>query len=362
MRCRSVIAAGIVAALCSAPAASAHGVDAPRSHGPDPQAVDRGPEAPAPSGGPRGRPLHRAAVVQAARRSRRRQSKLVTRSLPSTWCGEVRSTDDARHERDTGGPRYHAVYMVPSDRRQRLRKLASTLQRDAMQASALLERKYGRAIRFDMGTRCGPQYLDISVVRTAESAAEIAALAATEHGMLEVVTRALRANGFDAADETLHWPRFSSTTRNYLVWFDGPGPAGTCGEATRYDDPVRDPSNVNNQGGRFALVYRLYGRFCGSNTVRHEITHNLGAVQSRAPNLSTGAHCDDAYEDAMCDVSAPRRLRGEREEALFFDYGNDDYWDPPAGPPLPWWTVNLSRFLCPTATCNVPTGRGARAR
>lgn len=40
-----------------------------------------------------------------------------------------------------------------------------------------------------------------------------------------------------------------------------------------------------------------------------------------------------------------------------FDYRNDDYWDPIAVPvmapavpstvKLPWWTVNLSRFVCP---------------
>jgi hypothetical protein len=40
----------------------------------------------------------------------------------------------------------------------------------------------------------------------------------------------------------------------------------------------------------------------------------------------------------------------------FFDYRNDDYWDPPNGTPLPWWTVNLNRFLCPDANCNVAPG------
>ena len=52
----------------------------------------------------------------------------------------------------------------------------------------------------------------------------------------------------------------------------------------------------------------------------------------------------------MCYAVAPRRASGEAN-ALFFDYGNDDYWDPP-GRALSRWTVNLSRFVCPTVECN----------
>ena len=43
-----------------------------------------------------------------------------------------------------------------------------------------------------------------------------------------------------------------------------------------------------------------------------------------------------------------------------FDYGLDDYWDPVADPTsgskkkLKWWTVNLSKFLCPMKGCSFP--------
>ena len=45
---------------------------------------------------------------------------------------------------------------------------------------------------------------------------------------------------------------------------------------------------------------------------------------------------------------------------MYFDYGLDDYWDPAADPDsgstakLAWWTVNLSKFLCPAAGCDFP--------
>jgi hypothetical protein len=53
----------------------------------------------------------------------------------------------------------------------------------------------------------------------------------------------------------------------------------------------------------------------------------------------------------MCYAAAPSRGDGAFNDD-FFDYGNDDYWDPPTGAPLAWWTVDLSRFICDTASCN----------
>ena len=49
---------------------------------------------------------------------------------------------------------------------------------------------------------------------------------------------------------------------------------------------------------------------------------------------------------------------------FYVDYGNDDYWDPAADPfstssaKLGWWTINLSKFVCPSApgTLNPETG------
>jgi len=45
-------------------------------------------------------------------------------------------------------------------------------------------------------------------------------------------------------------------TTNYLGWFDGPAPRGVCGQAAIVDDTRRSDANVNNYGGKLALVYR----------------------------------------------------------------------------------------------------------
>jgi hypothetical protein len=332
---RTLLGISLLAAIVVAPAsadADAY-VGAPATHGPDPAAVAAGPEAPALPVGV----------------SRRISVKLV----PQTWCGAETSSDDTAHEFDNGPFRYHAVYMLASDGEDRFSSLATSMQTDAFQASSLLESSYGRAIRFDIGTTCGPQYLDISVVRMSQTSAQLAALAQTPSGTFDTVEHTLDAAGFQTIQSTDTLEEAAQRMRNYLVWLDAPAPSGSCGQATIYDDPSRGSDNLNNFGGKVAIVFRNGEAFCSSNAARHEIGHNLGALQPVAPHAFDGSHCNDAYEDTMCYTNSPLVADGQRGK--YFDYGNDDYWSLP-GAPLAWWTVDLNRFLCPDASCNVSAG------
>jgi hypothetical protein len=326
-------------------------VGAAGTHGPDRAAVvDRGPEAPGPAGGAAGKP------ITLAGRGKLSGSQVRYR-LPSSWCGIQRSSDDTANEFNNGEYRYHAIYALPADAPDRFGQFANTLQADAFQASALLESAYGRAIRFDLGTNCGPQYLDISVVRLPQTTAQMQQRAQTATGTLDAVSDGIDAAGFSTIRPSDTMESASVRNRNYVVWIDGPAPSGACGQATSYTDSTRDPSNLNNLGGKIAVVFpNGGGGFCSSNTVRHEIGHNLGALQPVAPHAFDGAHCNDAYEDTMCYSNSPRVAGGQR--GLFFDYNNDDYWDPPSGVGLPWWTANLNRFLCPDAACNIAATSG----
>ena len=309
---------GLVAVCAAAPAAHAHD-----SHGPDPRAVDRGAGA-----------------------------RFATAA--SAWCGTR-----VRHDlpgRRAAPFRYHAVYLLPRDGRSRFRRVAASLQADAFGASALLERLYGRAIRFDMGTSCGPQYLDISQFRLSATRAKLRRLAASrdQGALFDFVRRDMRRAGFLVTiDKPFYEGRWGPQTINYLAWLDGPAARASCGQATSLVDRRRAFWNANNLGGKVALVFRRGRDFCGPATIRHEIGHNLGALQPQAPNTRDGAHCTDALEDTMCVDDAPR-VGGGPKHGEFFDYRNDDYWDPPTGRPLKWWTVNLSWFICPDARCNRP--------
>jgi hypothetical protein len=267
------------------------------------------------------------------------------------WCP---NTDPAANQVENGEHRYRAVYVHPADRGSRLGAIGARLQDDAFGASALIERQYGRAIRFDVGTPCGPNTLDISEVRLPLTYDELAALAAQGGtATFDAVGRALREAGLGLAADTETVDQLAERRENFLVWLDGPAPSGSCGQGTALLDATRSDTNLNNFGGKLALIFRRGTDFCGADVVRHEIGHNLGALQPQAPHTTDGVHCNDAFEDTMCGVDSPK-LAGGAFASVFFDYGNDDYWDPPQGPALGWWTLNLSRFICEDAECNRP--------
>jgi hypothetical protein len=274
-------------------------------------------------------------------------------SATGDWCP---NTDPAANQFPNGDYRYHAVYAHAADRGSRLSTLATRLQQDAFDASSVIERQYGRAIRFDVGTPCGASQLDITAVRLPYTEAQLAGFAAGTHtATFDAVAAALRTSGFGVSTNSEGLAEMATRTENFLVWLDAPAPPRSCGQGTALLDSTRADSNLNNFGGKLAVIFRRDGGFCGSDVVRHEIGHNLGALQPDAPNTTDGVHCNDAFEDTMCGVESPK-IAGGDFNGLYFDYGNDDYWDPPRGAALGWWTLNLSRFICPNRDCNRPEG------
>jgi len=306
--------------------------------------------APAAAGTPR---VHlRTHGADPAVPSLRHHATAHSASEPFGWCGEERTHDYVDNELANGRYRYHAVYLFPQDGADRFSPaLATQMQSDLFGASGLLEHLYGRAVRLDMGTDCGPGFLDISVVKSALSSDDFAAAAKQDDGTMQIVARALAMAGFPTLKNGASRRAAGRLTTNYVVWLDAPTPLG-CGIGQSIDDSTRSRSNWNNYGGKVAVIFRADDDFCGQDTVRHEIGHTLGAMQPDAPHAFDGVHCDDAYEDTMCYPDSPVRGSGDFQDQ-YFDYGNDDYWDPPGGRVLGWWTADENRFICPTASCNV---------
>lgn len=263
-----------------------------------------------------------------------------------TWCGDERTTDDVVHESTAPRHRLHALYLVPSDAPSRLGEVAGTIQASADAASGLLARSRGRGLRLDRGTRCGSRHLDITTVRLPLTTASLQRAADTGD-TFDRVSAALieRRIPLVPADELFTAQNAGEV--NQIAWLDGPAPAGTCGQATIVADERRSTRNDSARGGKLALIFRKAEGFCGARTVLHETLHVLGAVQDPAPHATPDGHCADASEDVMCLPSAPAAGIGEAA----VDAGSDDYWDPPTGAPLRWWTVNLSPFLCSGAGC-----------
>lgn len=299
------------------PRLSASGASATRqafTHGPDPVG-DLGDEVGTP-------------------RAREQGAQRLGRS--ASWCGSRRSSDDGDNEVDNGSGRWHVVYARASDQADRFERLASYIEGAALESSEKLVRARGRALRYDLGTDCGPRNVDISAVALRSTAAD---LDRDRNGgeTYWKVAGELSGRGFNASD------------KNYLVFVDAPE-RHYCGEGAGFGDDRRDPENHNQGGGRFAIVYRPFdtagadGGFCGGAAL-HEQLHVLGIVPPAAPHNDGGGHCNDAREDVMCG-SAPQRGGGP-----YVDWNSDDYWDPQRGQ-LGWWTANLSRFVCPDAGCN----------
>src|SRR3954447_16510989 len=219
--------------------------------------------------------------------------------LRTPWCGDALTSDDAAHQYDNGPARYHAILAVPAGSPDRRRRVATQIQADSLDASALIERHYGKAIRYDLGTRCGSEYLDISVLPMHASAAALQAAASQPNKTLQTVYDELAAAGWPVTMPTADAPPTRDT--NYVVWLDGPAPSAACGQATLYQDPRRSPNNRNNMGGTVAVIFRDGDGFCNSDAVRHEIGHTLGAVQPRpAPHRAPTRPLTHPFADHAC--------------------------------------------------------------
>lgn len=335
MDCGSLLAGlALGGLLMAAPTVTAHGARRGSSHGPDSaRPVLTDPSRPS-------RPLPRAQVLRPGAAAEPIAAPEPVEPTPEVaaagaWCGENRDSDDLQHEVANGSGKFHVIYAYPADYPNRLNQLASYLQWSSLEASNIVARTHGRALRYDLGTSCGPVYVDISAVRLSRTAAQL--------------DRDLGNPPFWSVANELSSRGFNSPDKNYLVFLDSPE-RHYCGEGAGYGDNTRGSSNLNQGGGRYAIVYRPFdpansaGGFCGGAAL-HEELHVLGAVPPAAPHNDGSGHCNDAREDIMCG-NAPSRGGGP-----YVDWGEDDYWDPPGGQ-LGWWAVNLSRYICPTSGCN----------
>ena len=162
------------------------------------------------------------------------------------------------------------------------------------------------------------------------------------------------ATEYDAAVDALEAAGLASSNRKYLVYADW-NVSGLCGVGTYYGDEDPSSSNYNNTEGGHAFTYLSCWDWNTSRTALHELFHNLGAVQTNAPN-GNGGHCIDGTlsgSDIMCygsgsfdacDAAGPRIM----------DCGRDDYFNvsPVAGSYLANnWNPANSSYLVAASGC-----------
>jgi hypothetical protein len=282
--------------------------------------------------------------------------------LPGEWCGQESYTDDTQHAvTPLGVPVIKVVYARASDQPDRFAAWASVLQTNVSLISRYLAYESGntKTVRFDMGTSCGPQYLDIQSV------------------VLPGPASSYRTNGEPDIDLTT--PAIATACvvcndRNALVFWDGLEPAGHgswgVSQMARDDSPLA--SNALNQGGFIANVWGASTldptrmSYYAPELFLHEMSHTLGAVQGSAPHATTHGHCTDeadimCYDDgsgvAMSQVCpAHSGVFGES-----YDCNHDDYFSPNPAPGsylATHWNLYNSTFLGPCSELAPACGDG----
>jgi hypothetical protein len=288
----------------------------------------------------------------------------VSTTLAPTWCGDSggRTTDDVDHESgNRGDAKIRVVYAYTSDQANRFAAFANMIQGDVKGMVEKIGGESGgtKGVRFDLGTACGPQYVDITTVALPqpESYYEVG----TDDQLFRIKSDVSAALG----------P--SPVKRDYLVFPDQIGTAGG-GRAELAEDEQPGSENASNAGGMFAMTW--YASYWSSTSVSviaqrrdvhlHELGHNIGAVQANSPNHSSGHHCIDEW-DVMCYdddgsgsatvLTEPKPCSDGSAAAQYFDCNRDDYFNPspPAGSYLAThWNTYNSVFLCPLSQCVPP--------
>ena len=281
-----------------------------------------------------------------------RTSSALPEYLPTTWCGTRRTDDDTA---DASFPstlaQIKVVYAYASDQTDRSAAWSNPLQADVSRIQQFLAVESGgrRALRFDMGTNCGAQFVDLQVVELPQSSAYY----------LDNFTRI--SNDVNSALGG------RVPGRNVFVFADGLSGNGVYGIGEVYLDDPGDigaddpgPSNPHNFGEMTGMMFVPPGTSANTSgwptVMLHEITHNLGGVQLSAPHHTSFAHCTDG-QDVMCyqdgspeqgayNANVCPSISGAITQT--YDCGRDDYYDPAPGAGTylaTHWNVYNSAFM-----------------
>ncbi|MCA1839780.1 MAG: hypothetical protein ABR507_10060 [Actinomycetota bacterium] len=136
------------------------------------------------------------------------------------------------------------------------------------------------------------------------------------------------ADSFASIIGDLSTQGFNQTNTKYIVFYDDcPNPC-YAGQGTVADDDSGSGGNSSNRGPDYAVEYSSL-KLPAWNTLLHETSHAMGAVQNSAPHSSGAWHCNDGL-DVMCygDGGSTSAYDGNACADIVFDCNHDDYFDP----------------------------------
>jgi hypothetical protein len=299
--------------------------------------------------------------------------------LADTWCGTETTSDNTANAVDSTSPVIKVVYAYPSDQTDRFGTYTSVIQEQMKTISGLVYATSGqlKSLRLDLGTSCGPAYVDIQTVQLPHTLNYY-----RDYGVNSSPSRFRQiVNDVRAALGS------SAQRRNVLVYADylamnnsDNSPFNASGQAELRSGPlgVSDQpgsANPSNAGGLYAVAFgRGLSHFTsnspafGDEVPLHEITHNLGAVQDSAPNSSHGGHCFDesdveCYNDGGSYFTGGGAIVQSCSDSAHevYDCNLNDYFNPSPTPDNylhNHWNLFNSAFMCDAATCGTGTTGG----
>jgi hypothetical protein len=344
MRFARPVVLALLLTLALAPAASAHGDDAP-DHRDTPADL-------------RGADITRTLAVA---RMTSTAAPNLAQYMPSIWCGARLTTDDSEFAAFPATlHQIKVVYAYASGEEDRSTQWSNALQANVSNIEQYLASQTGgsRALRFDMGTECGPQYVDVEVVP----------LPRTRDYYLDSFTH--------VADDVAAALGRSPGPRDVFVLADKLTDDPVWGMAEVVGDESPGDGNESNAGGLTSIMWTRPSTQPDPSdpwqptVMLHEITHNLGAVQQGAPHHTSGWHCTDG-EDVMCyddgTAEAIHYTSGVCQTAQdsaipqTYDCGHDDYFNPAPDPGTyldTHWNVYRSQFMGPCGQLGMACGAG----
>jgi hypothetical protein len=258
--------------------------------------------------------------------------------LPTAWCGTETPGDNGAVT-PVAKAQFKVVYAYAADQPDRFAGWKDALQANVAIVQRFLSAQDGgtKGIRFDMGTSCGSQYVDIQTVQLPGARA---AYADNFTAISTAVQRALGAAG-GPRDAIVLADGLSGSSQEYGLGETVMGPTGErAGSA-----------NVHNRGGLTSILFSRSGAAAPGSArwgwwpegFLHEMTHNLGAVQWGAPHSTQPlggsspqyGHCWQGA-DVMCYVEDAGAAHAMQQDCAGlpgaipqnYDCGRDDYFNP----------------------------------
>jgi len=251
-----------------------------------------------------------------------------TSTAPTDGTGAIVCDGDG-----TAGKRVEVLYVRPSDMTDRFASIKDALGSYVIRA----DRQLNASARETSGSRHWRFVTDPDPAGVAPCVLRITKVdvGSADDDTFDAMVAAVRSRGFNRTD------------RKYLMF----GESNVyCGIGSIYSDSRPGQDNYNN--GSFSQYARADAS-CWNYAEAHELMHNLGGVQTDAPNATPGFHCTDE-NDEMCyddDGSGPIVMRSicPNRDGSLFDCNHDDYFL--AGTPLSTnylathWNTATSAFL-----------------